>query len=149
MFLPLRQNIAHLDTNALGEAAKKDALAALVLSCKVLFALCKSARSESPQGARVLEVMASLLGAQAGQQPQVSPVDMMVAEMKGMADIFFRMQASCYNKCIASVKDEKLSVGEMSCVDRCVNKFMDVHSKVGAELQAFQAQQAQAPASTE
>ncbi|CAE7641458.1 Tim10 [Symbiodinium sp. CCMP2456] len=99
--------------------------------------------------ARVLEVMASLLGAQAGQQPQVSPVDMMVAEMKGMADIFFRMQASCYNKCIASVKEEKLSVGEMSCVDRCVNKFMDVHSKVGAELQAFQAQQVQAPASTE
>ncbi|CAE7363285.1 Tim10 [Symbiodinium natans] len=78
---------------------------------------------------RLHKTMASLIGAQAGQQPQVSPVDMMVAEMKGMADIFFRMQSSCYNKCIASVKEEKLSVGEMSCVDRCVNKFMDVHSK--------------------
>ena len=28
---------------------------------------------------------------------QVSPVDMMVAEMKGMADIFFRIPATAIN----------------------------------------------------
>ncbi|CAJ1337686.1 unnamed protein product [Effrenium voratum] len=43
---------------------------------------------------------------------------MMVAELKGVSDIMARMQLSCYSKCIANVKEEKLSVGEMSCVDR-------------------------------
>mmetsp|Transcript_6222 Transcript_6222/g.14101 ORF Transcript_6222/g.14101 Transcript_6222/m.14101 type:complete len:96 (-) Transcript_6222:62-349(-) len=81
--------------------------------------------------------MAAMAAAQAGQvgQPQASPAEMMVAELKGLTDIFSRMQVSCYSKCIANVKEERLSVGEMSCVDRCVNKFMDVHQKVGTELQ--------------
>ncbi|CAJ1337690.1 unnamed protein product [Effrenium voratum] len=80
--------------------------------------------------------MAALAAGQAGLgQPQASPADMMVAELKGVSDIMARMQLSCYSKCIANVKEEKLSVGEMSCVDRCVNKFMDVHQKVGVELQ--------------
>mmetsp|Transcript_65389 Transcript_65389/g.212834 ORF Transcript_65389/g.212834 Transcript_65389/m.212834 type:complete len:90 (-) Transcript_65389:164-433(-) len=72
-------------------------------------------------------------------QAQVSPADMMIAEMKGMADCFARMTASCYGKCIVGVKEEKLSVGEMSCVDRCVNKYFDVHQRVATELQSQQA----------
>ena len=34
------------------------------------------------------------------------------------------MQVSCYSKCIANVKEEKLSVGEMSCVDRQTQKTL-------------------------
>merc|ERR1711953_1649940 len=72
----------------------------------------------------------------AGAQPQqASPAEMLVAEMKGMADCFARMTVSCYSKCIASVKEEKMNVGEMSCVDRCVSKYLDVHARVGMELQ--------------
>eukprot|EP00406_Dinophysis_acuminata_P050469 CAMPEP_0179301766 /NCGR_PEP_ID=MMETSP0797-20121207/47720_1 /TAXON_ID=47934 /ORGANISM="Dinophysis acuminata, Strain DAEP01" /LENGTH=63 /DNA_ID=CAMNT_0021011279 /DNA_START=15 /DNA_END=206 /DNA_ORIENTATION=- len=59
------------------------------------------------------------------------------------------MTSSCYSKCIPNVKEEKLSVGEMSCVDRCVSKYLDVHMKVGNELQsnmgAQAAQQADQP----
>mmetsp|Transcript_58011 Transcript_58011/g.93923 ORF Transcript_58011/g.93923 Transcript_58011/m.93923 type:complete len:95 (+) Transcript_58011:92-376(+) len=72
---------------------------------------------------------------QQGQGPQVTPAEMLIAEMKGMADCFSRMTVSCYGKCIANVKEEKLQVGEMSCVDRCVGKYLDVHAKVGTELQ--------------
>mmetsp|Transcript_79224 Transcript_79224/g.183847 ORF Transcript_79224/g.183847 Transcript_79224/m.183847 type:complete len:97 (-) Transcript_79224:226-516(-) len=75
------------------------------------------------------------------QAPQVSPAEMLVAEMKGMADCFARMTTSCYSKCIANVREEKLGVGEMSCVDRCVSKYIDVHAKVGTELQGLQAAQ--------
>merc|ERR1719343_1795699 len=77
----------------------------------------------------------------AAQAPQVSPAEMLVAEMKGMADCFARMTSSCYSKCIAGVHEEKLSVGEMSCVDRCVSKYVDVHAKVGTLLQGAMAGQ--------
>mmetsp|Transcript_54269 Transcript_54269/g.141416 ORF Transcript_54269/g.141416 Transcript_54269/m.141416 type:complete len:87 (-) Transcript_54269:100-360(-) len=73
--------------------------------------------------------------------PQVSPGEMMVAEMKGMADCFARMTTCCYGKCIANVREEKMSVGEMSCVDRCVSKYIDVHARVGTELQNSMGQQ--------
>mmetsp|Transcript_36783 Transcript_36783/g.70743 ORF Transcript_36783/g.70743 Transcript_36783/m.70743 type:complete len:92 (-) Transcript_36783:43-318(-) len=81
-------------------------------------------------------------GAAGVQAPQVSQAEMLVAEMKGMADCFARMTNSCYSKCIANVREEKLSVGEMSCVDRCVSKYIDVHTKVGLELQNVQLSQA-------
>nr|ABV22239.1 Tim10/DDP family zinc finger [Karlodinium veneficum] len=70
----------------------------------------------------------------AAGQP-ASPAELLVAEMKGMADCFARMTVSCYSKCISNVREEKLNVGEMSCVDRCVSKYLDVHARVGGELQ--------------
>mmetsp|Transcript_41572 Transcript_41572/g.62816 ORF Transcript_41572/g.62816 Transcript_41572/m.62816 type:complete len:94 (-) Transcript_41572:167-448(-) len=91
---------------------------------------------------------AAMAGAPGAGQ-QVSPADMMIAEMKGMADCFARMSESCYSKCIAGVKEEKMSVGEMSCVDRCVMKYLDVHQRVATELQAQQAQAASQPAQSE
>merc|ERR1719430_301331 len=91
-----------------------------------------------------MNVAMASTGAAAAAQTQVSPAEMLIAEMKGMADCFARMTTSCYSKCIASVKEEKLSVGEMSCVDRCVSKYMDVHTKVGGELQSAMANAQQA-----
>mmetsp|Transcript_67481 Transcript_67481/g.161937 ORF Transcript_67481/g.161937 Transcript_67481/m.161937 type:complete len:93 (-) Transcript_67481:86-364(-) len=75
------------------------------------------------------------MGGAGASQPQVGAAEMVVAEMKGTADLFSRMLTACYGKCIANVKEATLQVGEMSCVDRCVSKYMDVHSKVGVELQ--------------
>ena len=68
----------------------------------------------------------------------VSPAQVAIAEMKGLADTFSRMSQSCYRKCIPNVKEAALAVGEMSCVDRCVSKYLDVHAVVGSQLQAAQ-----------
>jgi import inner membrane translocase subunit TIM10 len=66
----------------------------------------------------------------------VSPVQVAVAEMKGLADTFARMSESCYEKCIPNVKEAALAMGEMSCIDRCVSKYLDVHAVVGQQLHA-------------
>ena len=65
---------------------------------------------------------------------EMSQVQMSLIEMKGLADTYLRMSESCYRKCIPSVKEAALAVGEMSCVDRCVSKYLDVHALVGSTL---------------
>jgi import inner membrane translocase subunit TIM10 len=67
---------------------------------------------------------------------EMSTVQMSLIEMKGLADTYARMSESCYRKCIPSVKEAALAVGEMSCVDRCVGKYLDVHALVGHTLNA-------------
>jgi import inner membrane translocase subunit TIM10 len=54
------------------------------------------------------------------------------------------MTEQCFKKCVAMYKEDRLSVGEATCVDRCVNKYMTVHGKV-QEILGQQAQQAGAP----
>ena len=41
-----------------------------------------------------------------------------------------RMTEQCFRKCVALYKEPALSVGEATCVDRCVHKYMTAHSKV-------------------
>lgn len=55
------------------------------------------------------------------------------------------MTEQCFRKCVAMYQEPELSVGEATCVDRCVHKYMTVHGKVQEILgqQAQQAQQAQ------
>ncbi|GBE60514.1 TIM10 family protein [Babesia ovata] len=68
------------------------------------------------------------------------PVNVAVAELVGMADMLKRMRDSCWNKCIAAVKVERMDPGEQSCVDRCVNKpqtasvYDPVHRKLGSDV---------------
>lgn len=40
------------------------------------------------------------------------------------------MTEQCFRKCVAMYKEPELSVGEATCVDRCVHKYMTSHSKV-------------------
>lgn len=48
------------------------------------------------------------------------------------------MVGTCYDKCLPKLYDGDLSIGEMSCVDRCVTKYLETHQRVGAKLQASQ-----------
>ena len=41
-----------------------------------------------------------------------------------------RMTDQCFRKCVAMYKEPDLSVGEATCVDRCVHKYMTSHGKV-------------------
>ncbi|PFH37001.1 putative TIM10 family protein [Besnoitia besnoiti] len=66
----------------------------------------------------------------------MDPVQAAVVEILGMADLYRRIQDTCWTKCIPNVKESTLDAGESSCLDRCVNKYTDVHAIVGKELQA-------------
>ena len=54
------------------------------------------------------------------------------------------MTEQCFRKCVATYKEPDLLVGEATCVDRCVHKYMTVHSKVQDVLGKHAQQQAQA-----
>ena len=51
------------------------------------------------------------------------------------------MTEQCFRKCVAMYKEADLSVGEATCVDRCVHKYMLAHAKV-QEILGKHAQQA-------
>ena len=53
-----------------------------------------------------------------------------------------RMTEQCFKKCVAMYREPELSVGEATCVDRCVHKYMTAHGKV-QEILGKHAQQAQ------
>lgn len=63
------------------------------------------------------------------------PVQMAIVELLGMSDMYRRMQDTCWSRCIPGVKRDTLDAGESSCIDRCVNKYTEVHSTLGKQLQ--------------
>eukprot|EP00898_Chlorokybus_atmophyticus_P005565 jgi/Chlat1/6009/Chrsp4S06314 len=56
-------------------------------------------------------------------------------EMEYRVDLFNRLTATCYDKCIERrYKDAEMNVGESSCVDRCASKYWQVVGIVGQLL---------------
>lgn len=49
-----------------------------------------------------------------------------------------RITRNCFHKCIASYKDKELAVGEMTCTDRCVHKYMQATEKIAEVLKEFE-----------
>ncbi|KAJ1624170.1 Tim10/DDP family zinc finger protein [Pavlovales sp. CCMP2436] len=56
-------------------------------------------------------------------------------ELEAMADMFNKMVDQCFTKCVGEYREADLSVGESTCVDRCVHKYWGAHQKVQEILQ--------------
>jgi len=59
-------------------------------------------------------------------------------EMDMYNDLFTKMGSMCFEKCTGRIKDADLTVGEMSCTDRCVSKYMESHERIGVVLKNVQ-----------
>jgi mitochondrial import inner membrane translocase subunit TIM10 len=60
-------------------------------------------------------------------------------------DLFNKIAASCFQKCTsAKHREPDLTLGEMTCTDRCVSKYLECQERIGSVLQkANEAQIAQ------
>jgi Tim10/DDP family zinc finger len=59
-------------------------------------------------------------------------------------DLFNKIAARCFDKCASRRhRDADLSLGEMSCTDRCVSKYLESQQLVGQVLQKANEQQQQ------
>jgi len=64
-------------------------------------------------------------------------------EMEGLTDYFNRIKDTCFAKCVTKMNNPDLEVGEATCVDRCVSKYMEAQTVVGQELAKANAAQQQ------
>lgn len=61
--------------------------------------------------------------------------DMAKQEMEYRVDLFGKLTANCYDKCIdKKYKEGDLNIGENSCIDRCASKYWQVTGIVGQML---------------
>ena len=56
-------------------------------------------------------------------------------EIAFTTNMFNKMVKNCFRKCVPKLTEEPdLNVAEMTCVDRCVSKYMKFHAKVGIKM---------------
>jgi import inner membrane translocase subunit TIM10 len=59
-------------------------------------------------------------------------------EVELYADLFNKVASQCFDKCMSRKhKTLDLELGEMSCMDRCVAKYLESQEKVGLLMQKF------------
>lgn len=59
-------------------------------------------------------------------------------------DLFNKIASECFQKCASRKhKEPDLSLGEMTCTDRCVSKYLEGQQLIGVVLQKANEQQAQ------
>ena len=74
-----------------------------------------------------------------GGQEGPNPLTVAKIEAEILTDMFNRMTVVCNKKCIISHHSTDLAIGEMSCIDRCVGKYLQAQEKVGVVLNQFEA----------
>lgn len=65
-------------------------------------------------------------------------------EMEMYTDLFNKIASSCFKKCSSRKhNDQDLSLGEMTCTDRCVSKYLESQQLIGGVLQKANEAQAE------
>lgn len=73
------------------------------------------------------------------QSPGPSVLNVAKIEAEVMTEMFHKMGDTCFRKCVVRHTDGELAVGEMTCIDRCVGKYLMAQERVGDTLKAFEA----------
>jgi import inner membrane translocase subunit TIM10 len=82
------------------------------------------------------------MNANMSAEEKAKAYDMANHEMEYRVDLFNRMTATCFSKCMdKKYREGDLNVGENSCVDRCSAKYWQVTGIVGQMLGGMQQQQ--------
>ncbi|KAJ1487723.1 Tim10/DDP family zinc finger protein [Baffinella frigidus] len=55
-------------------------------------------------------------------------------EISAFSDMYNRMIKQCFEKCVDHFHDSELSLGENTCLDRCVGKYVEGQQKVGETM---------------
>ncbi len=59
-------------------------------------------------------------------------------EVEMVQNLFNRLSDMCFSKCISTdFKSGEPNLGEQTCTDRCVFKYMEVNKKIGEAFQEF------------
>ena len=69
--------------------------------------------------------MSSFFGSNDQQALNVAKI-----EAEVFTDMFNKMSVACFKKCVVKHSSGDMTVGEMSCVDRCVGKYLQAKDKV-------------------
>mmetsp|Transcript_16458 Transcript_16458/g.32925 ORF Transcript_16458/g.32925 Transcript_16458/m.32925 type:complete len:80 (-) Transcript_16458:318-557(-) len=64
-------------------------------------------------------------------------------EIAAFGDMYNRMVKQCFEKCVEHFHDSELSLGENTCLDRCVGKYVESQQKVGEQMSKVSAQMQQ------
>lgn len=75
-----------------------------------------------------------------GEPQGPSPLTLAKIEAETFADMFNKMSKMCFKKCVVKQTSPDMTVGEMSCVDRCVGKYLHAKDKVEEILQTMNPQ---------
>lgn len=89
-----------------------------------------------------MQAMAQMPGQDPATTQQQRIMAAQEAELTFMTEFYNNIVEVCYKKCIVpKFHDPAMNVGEKSCTDRCVSKYIQVHVKVGEMMAKQQAAQ--------